>query len=271
MTLLSALVGCSMNSTVLTTREPRLLWYETTAPKPRGVIMLVGGLNNRPEIMAPLAEELQLRGFHAFTVSLTGHAQGEWLEDASAEKWLRDLDAAYDVARTRHPNTPFSTIGFSLGGTLTTAWLLNSPEIRASHSLLIAPAIWFPGHAAFLRLLAYTPFSLPSFMPQKIRVHRLTPLSAYRALFTLSDRIKTATLSEGMRHTPTLVIMAKGDELVSYSATQQWIQSINSPAWRFEPADVDKLDYQHLLLWPRPLTPKWAALTKRIERFLSDS
>lgn len=197
----------------------------------RGVVIFVAGLNNRPEVLDPIARALAEKGFEALIVSLHGHAHADWPAVDYLEHWRSDLDAAHRYATTTYRDTPQLAVGFSLGGTLLLDYVARTPDHHTVGLALIAPAITLTNRTAALRpLLALrgTGLTVPSFAPEETRAHSSTSLRAYRGMFTAADVVRR----RGAPHKgPSTVVFAhRNDELVHFEDLHRWLRG--SPTFR---------------------------------------
>ena len=220
-----------------------------TAPL-RGVVIVVAGLNNRPDVLDPLATELAAHGFVSLVVTLQGHdlCEQEWPAVDYLPLWQANLDTAIASAGSTYPTLPKFGLGFSLGGTL----LLDAID-RHQHSpfagvALLAPAVTLTTRAGLLRpLLPLAPLGieLPSRTPPRFRGHDSTSLRAYRALCAASKLVRTRGVS--VVKVPTAVFAATKDELVDFENLRSWCES---ESVRFEALSLSEPPahgYYHLL------------------------
>lgn len=217
------------------TEPPRII--STEPPSPKGTIILVHGLNQRPSTLDSLAEALFSQGHSVYRLALTGHErEGDELFSESA--WERDIIDAYTRVHTRHPATPITLLGYSLGGLLITRVLDTHPEIRPARVVLLAPALSLrplpqAGYALFL--LPPLSWSVPNIAPPRYRRFAYTPLFWYRNTFKLYAATRELENSARLRQIPTLVIANPRDELVSLSGIQGWLESNQlAESWKVE-------------------------------------
>ncbi|MFN8389664.1 MAG: alpha/beta fold hydrolase [Bdellovibrionota bacterium] len=258
-------------------------WHESKGGAHRGTVLLVHGLNNRPEVMQPLAERLADEGYDACVVTLTGHeSSGAWPDVDYEAAWLGDFSRAVESAKARFPDQPLFGIGYSLGATVITRSLADHPELQLSGLVLISPAWPLTLRSRLIR--AFVPFdvlgmSLPSFAPPAYRAHNRTSLRAYRGLFRLADSVNEGMegdASRRLRATKTLCAISPDDRLVSYSGMEDWLAKHKLPDWTLEalhPAPQDSSLPAHLVLDEESLGhEEWEHFTRLIfELFARDT
>lgn len=159
--LISGCVRPSTPSPPDSRENPR--WSFSTEAHPKGVFLVVHGLNLKPSALDPLCGFLASQGFHSYRITLRGHnePQGESFEVA---EWQRDVTAATATIRSRFPQLPLYALGYSIGGLLlTNAFDTNTSLPPPRGMVLLAPAISlraFVDIATALRvpLLSHGPF-----------------------------------------------------------------------------------------------------------------
>jgi alpha-beta hydrolase superfamily lysophospholipase len=149
--------------------HPQLL--NTTASTPRGIFIVVHGLNQRPSSMEPLCEYLRSQGFNTYRVVLRGH---DSLSDTlfSEDAWVNDIQTAYDLVHRQHPKLPVHILAFSLGGLATARALDISEHMRPKSMIFIAPALSLraPAQSAYLlQILPPLTISVPNIAPPYYR------------------------------------------------------------------------------------------------------
>lgn len=240
-------------------------WYRTSAP-PRGVVLALHGLNNRPEVMEPLIGELTLSGFHVLLVppaSAGGHL---------AARWLEQIETAYCRAAQAYPGAELSALGYSTGGALIAAFMAAHPQHRLVRVVLLAPALSLTRKSIMIRLLTplrFVGLALPSLAPKEYRAAAFTPLSAYHALFELSDGLQKTADTTGLNRAQGLVILNPEDELVDYRGVRRWLEA-HAPAWRVTALHSQgRAHWAHLIITPAALGESaWHGMADGIAAFL---
>lgn len=197
------------------------LWVrpERQLPPRAAPVLLVGGLNNSPESLLPLAGELAATGY---SVRLVPLPLSQPSADGFIEQWRTSLEEGYSEAFAVHSAPPHA-IGYSLGATMIMDSL--SQEGRSYRSLtLLAPALivrrslWA---LRCLRPLAVLGFHLPSVNLPRVRERRYTPLRAYAALFDLLATLSPDTVRTRCGDLQPLWILSTRDELIASHKTAQ--------------------------------------------------
>ena len=234
---------------------------------PRGVALVIHGLNLRPERMLPLADELRGWGIAVVLCSLRGHGENYApLADSTPEVarlatfrqvsytgWRAEVMAAYKAAAAlAHPTAaPLFLVAFSLGALLGCELVATTPMVRFDRMVLLAPALALRPHSYLPVVLARWPaLTLRSFAPRAYRGNPATPIAAYSALRTSLRSLHRH--ADANLNIPTLVLIDPQDELVSLGAIRRWVQRLHLSQWRFSLVDKEAhradLRFHHLLL-----------------------
>ena len=251
-------------------------WFVARVRPAKGVVVVVHGLNNKPEIMDPLIEALNTRGLHARRVALAGHGSAMGNHSGNLDQlWLQDISSAYHECAERYPDLPVFLLGYSLGA-LTAVRFLDENPGAFERMVLYAPAIrlrWRTRLLRPLRPLARFRLSLPSLAPKEQRVRDWTPLAAYAAMFRLSDAVQKIDHRARIGATPTRVLLSRRDELVSYRGLERWIEENELHRWQLFAADVPtQAKNKHLLVVPSAVgTDAWKQVTDQLELFSASS
>ena len=239
-------------------------------------VVLVHGLNNRPETIDPIAYKLQQEGFASIRCNLRGHYEpkkSKYL--ASADGWLEDLNLTCQEAKAKNGDGPIFAIGFSLGGTVILNHLLDNPGFQFERLVLLAPAIKLTptcqaGPVA--RLIGHLPFSIPSIAPPTHRAFTFTPLRAYKGLFDLISRLHRPEALERFRELEVLLLIDRKDELVSARQTAKWIEHSKLDSWTIKylnPAYGISRHRHHLIVDEQCLdSNSWKVLTESVKGHL---
>ncbi len=227
------------------------------ATPPRGVALVLHGLNVRPARMIPLATCLAAAGVECLCLSLRGHGdnflrpptqtrrQNQQKQDDAAARlesfrrvsfvlWRDEVGAAYAIARARSDQlgAPLLLAGFSLGAALGCTLALTQPGVHFERMILLAPALALRRKSRVPLLFARWPRAvIPSLAPAQYRANRGTPIAAYRAL---DDALTRFARGDRRRlDTPTLLLADPQDELVSYAGLQRLASQ--QPQWTLRP------------------------------------
>lgn len=253
--------------------EGTVEWTEMSPS--RGVVVLVHGLNNSPGVMRELGALMRAHGMTTGIVTLPGHA-GDMRPLPDGGVWVEAVRRALGAAAARYPGQPIIGLGFSLGATTLVAALENLQSPRPDKLILIAPAITLKGYTAAIRLIAglgLLGLEVPSFVPAAYQASQTTPLSYYRHLFALVDRLLTRPPIATWREIPTLVVSAAEDEFVSYRRWNRYVREWGGVRWRHVvlPASRSGLP-QHLLVDATSFGPEnWSQFGEVVAEFLTGS
>lgn len=252
-------------------------WTFSTASAPKGVFLVVHGLNLRPSALDPLCGFLAAQGYHSYRMTLRGHNEPT-KEAFEAGEWQRDVVAAYTAARSRFPNLPTYVLGYSIGGLLLTNMIDVNPSLPVPQGMiLLAPAISLRTIIDVSTALQIPPpltWSIPNLAPRPYRRYELTPLFWYSnalALYSTMDSIQNAAHLKRIR---TLVVLNPNDELVSESGTERWIEEHNlAPEWQIEtirPDTSERFLKEHIIIdGPSLGEREWKRLKALIRDFLA--
>jgi esterase/lipase len=223
-------------------------WHAAADCAPRGVALVVHGLNLKPREMGPLVRRLTAAQIDVIQPSLCGHGVNfRPLPDCSArrarlrtfttvthESWLHEIYASYLIARqhSERLDVPLFFVGFSLGGLLLCNLLIAHPDAAAHRMVLLSPALRVHPTSQLIRLTFATPsLYIPSLAPARYQANWVMTAAGYRATFDgiayLERHGRRAQLN-----LPTLVLMNKWDELVSYRGIQRLIAEKGLDQWR---------------------------------------
>ncbi len=209
-------------------------WFESSADKTAGVILLLHGLNNRPELMHPIAKAFNKIGFDVLVPALKGHIDDfATFKKVRGEDWLAGVFTAYNKThqRAQLKQCPIYYVGFSLGG-LIGVTLKAQGKLPEIHKMwLLAPALEITLFASLLKplLKLKLDFSIPSKAPGFYRAHQRMPVQAYRALFEVKEVLHQ---QKSIVNIPTLLHIDAKDELVSYNKLKKLIEREELSNWQ---------------------------------------
>lgn len=247
-------------------------WEEVS--NPRGVAILVHGLNNAPFVMRPIGAVLRSLGFTTGIVTLGGHGDVGNQEPVGVDDWVGSVREATQEAAARYPESPLLGVGFSLGGAVCLRALdLGAADFR--RMILIAPAIGLKGYTSFVRLVTWLRVfgvAVPSFIPPEYRSSSTTPLKHYAILFDLVDRIRTARLNQKTTATPGLIVLRETDEFVSLTRTERFRRESGFEQWRILTLGSGGTELpEHLLVDERSFgAESWRRFVDETSIFLRD-
>ncbi len=256
--------------------DERINWL-ATKNKPLGVVILIHGLNNDPNLFLQLANVLAENSYHVALLSLSGHRQDEdFQRSGSKANWLNDVEGACRLAGSKYPELPLYNVSFSLGSTLAThaADKPNAP-CQFHKMVFFAPAFVLSGKIQLIRLLLplkYFGLSIPSKNPKPYRAHDSTPLTAYSALFSLANSVRKISADSPLHKIDTLILLSQEDELISWDKLTQWLKRNSLNRWKLEsvkPKASFEGSYEHLIVDEASLgSEEWKRVSEKILDFL---
>ena len=257
--------------------------------EPRGVALVIHGLNLKPERMGPLADELRRWGIAVVLCALRGHGENytplagcapdiarlTTFRQVSYTGWRTEVMAAYAAATALAQPTaaPIFLVAFSLGALLGCELLVTTPMVHFDRMVLLAPALALRPHSHLPALLGRWPtLALRSFAPRAYRSNPATPIAAYRALHTALQSLQRH--GDGKLNVPTLVLIDPQDELVSLRGLRRWVQRLYLSQWHFylvkKEAQRADLRFHHLMIDADCVGPTpWQTMLAQIAAHLS--
>ena len=223
-------------------------FYTPSRGAPKGIAVVLHGLNLRPAKMASIIKILTEAKIDALRVSLFGHGQNcphtgttgrkeariEALKTVSYRLWREETYQAYCLARRRSDQfkVPLFLVGFSLGGLLGTDLSVSRTDVRFDRMVLFAPALDLKGILYSAKLLSLFPrLVIPSRASNSYRENSGLPMAAYNALFEALRHFKKN--ASGKLNVPTILFIDKQDELISYRGLKQFVKRHRLNDWSF--------------------------------------
>lgn len=254
-------------------------WQGSTASPQRGVVLVAHGLNLRPSAMDYLCTTLNTRGFDTYRISLTGHHtphEGTF----PASQWAQDFAEGYRAIHASNPKMPIYIVAFSAGALLATHFIDSNPNLNPSprRMVFLAPALslrFLPRSAYILKWFGPLNLRIPNRAPSDYRRFRLTPLFWYENLIDVYEETRTLAQSEKLRPIPTLLLMSREDEIISFSGLESWIEDNQLDTWKLkelQPRPIGSGLYEHLVIDERSLgIDQWREMVRTITAFLADT
>ena len=252
-------------------------WFLANQHPPKGVFLVVHGLNLRPSAMDPLSETLAANGYHVHRITLHGH-NGRTAQLFDETVWLNEVTRTYEEIRTRFPELPTYVMGYSLGG-LTVVRMLESipPTEYPQGMVLLAPAISLRGALDVLTALHLPPpitWAFPNLAPQEYRRYDYTPLFWYSNTLALYRGIDEGREATRLAAIPTLVVLNEEDEIVSPEGMAQLLERKKlGPSWRIKMVHPKNSQFprkEHLIIDEASLgQTEWLRLRLLIRDFLT--
>lgn len=248
--------------------------FDTKGVRPRGAVLVVHGLNTKPDVMDGFVQVMVASGYHCQRVSLYGEVPTRRARsDAILAGWTQALSSAYDGVRIRWPGAPVHALSYSIGALLTLHLLNVSPYVTFQSMFLLAPPVALTRTANLVRSL--TPLArlgavLPSAAPRHVRARWGTPIAEYAAMLSLVERLHTIEERQKLSQIATSVVLDRRDELVSCAGVRAWIRRNGLHAWRLrELRDRDSRRHipKHLIVTRSAIGPRaWDHLTDDVVR-----
>jgi len=97
---------------------------------PRGVIIIVHGLNSHSGYYQWVAEQFTAQDYAVYAPDLEGHGQsdGERFYVQTIYDYVDDVDKMVDIAKAAHPGLPAFVLGHSAGGVVSCLYALDHQE-----------------------------------------------------------------------------------------------------------------------------------------------
>lgn len=244
------------------------------------------GLNTNPRRMDSLAHLTESLGYRTSVGILSGHEVNKpsssdqtstsSSNSTTAEKWQNEFRSQWSAA-VQPCLEKFSErvlIAYSLGALTGLSVFDGGANLPLpTRMILIAPALLLRKKTVFVRALSWLPFgSLPSMNHPDYRARPWTPLSDYRALFSLRDSWE-ADAWKVTGTTSTLVILSPEDELVDSQGLADQVAQKSMNRWTilWLSNSFSKLipHYHHLMIDEKSFGQQsWDTFTEQASRFL---
>lgn len=263
-------------------RVIRTHWRFSTAAVSKGAALLIHGLNLKPGAMAAISRRLSAAGIDVLQVTLSGHdtkslSDMERIEEfrrASYTLWRSEVAAAY-VELADYANDhqlPKYLVAYSIGALLGADLLIDAePAVAYDKMVLLSPALSLRATSQLLRPFSLFPdLIMPSFSPSVYHANWGTPMAAYNALYDGLHHFEKGASNQ--LNIPSLIVIDKGDELVSAHGIEGFIESHQLTQWQFSTVrkGSDAMTwYHHLLIDELTLgRAAWNDMMQQIEDFL---
>jgi esterase/lipase len=234
--------------------------------KPKGLALVIHGLNLRPRKMSSIIGALTDAGVDALNLSLRGHgenyapcrgmdgarARAESLKEAAYELWSNEAREAYRAIETKNARlgVPTFLVGFSLGALLGVDLWASNIDVHFDRALLFAPALDLRAPYRLVRILYPWPgLVIPSFSRKEYLANSGVPIVAYKALLKTIRHFQDHV---GPRiDLPTLIFIDKGDEFISYKKVKGFIAENRLHNWEIcfvQKKDDAELNLRHMII-----------------------
>jgi esterase/lipase len=260
-------------------------YWETTVANPRGVVIVVHGLNIKPSKMgAPAAEGTLVKllldsGCHVYRVTLKGHnGPLEDMQSITWSDWIHDAYSQYCQAKTMAGNErlPLYLLGFSLGA-LVYEVLMNEETavpVQFEKVILFSPAVAIKPVAKTvlrLQLFANDRSIIRSFGPKEYRAQTGASIAAYKTVFGMEESLCASSFKNC--NVNTIIFIDKDDEMVSIRILRERINQYGLGNWRIyevtNDGAVTRPRYHHLLIDNKCVSAStWQYISGTIVNFL---
>lgn len=268
-----------MNTNKETLKTPTISIEYPTNGENKAVVLLLHGLNLKPERMNDWATIFRSQGAYVTRFTLYGH-QGslEGMKDIDANMWRKQFKDALIEAQSLafSEGLPLYFVGFSLGALIALEWLSHQEgmEQPIKKMVLIAPAIatsWYSKTAVSLLSFFGKNLKLPSRNPVEYRANNGSSLGAYQALFEIKDSLEKNAFKNS--NVPTLVLIDKHDELVPSKAIKNIINERKLGQWTLDIVDnkfaKKNYGFRHLMVDEQSMGKVlWSSITEKVKEHL---
>ncbi|GMO42837.1 MAG: hypothetical protein Ta2F_18620 [Termitinemataceae bacterium] len=260
-------------------------YWKTNNNNPKGLVVVVHGLNVKPSKMgAPETEGTLIKflldaGYNVYRVTLTGHSGPiENMQNVTEADWLSDAYIQYCEARiaAERDNVPLYLLGFSLGA-LVFEYLMNentATPVQFKKVILFSPAVAIKTRAkAVLMLQPFTSDSsiINSVSPEEYRAQRGASIGAYKIVFNMEEKLCNRSFLKN--NVDTIIFIDKNDEMISIGTLRSRISQYKLTGWNVLEISNNSArinpQYHHLLIDNKCVSPStWQYITHSIIDFL---
>jgi pimeloyl-ACP methyl ester carboxylesterase len=240
----------------------------STAVIPRAKVVWIHGLNNSPQTLVPLAEQLAAEGVESHIVALSGHRPDSKPKKSDFDQWMKEIAHAHSSARNGNLRIPVITAGYSMGGALAVAFSRRDQRGKATRGhpgldsdglMLLAPAIQLPAWYSLsypFQMFEFLGLPFPSFVPASARAHRFTSLTTYKQLGKARAEVLDV---EGMNSelvAPMALIYHPEDSLVPSEKLSSWLDKSWKGSYETYQVACEQCYARHLFLRPEDMEAK---------------
>lgn len=236
-------------------------------------LLCLHGLNQRPQALVPLLQDLNKIGFRPYLMHLPGHDGKESYKDLSMQKYKESYLQVYNYL-TEISGEPPLFIGYSFGGLIGTSFFELCPYDRM---VLLAPALQLRSYTLLLQpilpfLSRVSSVSFGDYRYEKrYRYHsKGVPREVYQCFFKIYRHLLFSDKS-CLTHSDARVFSHPYDELISYPRLKRWIR--NNTDWSFSSIDNSGAEFKmfnHLCFDRTTLGDhSYEALIDEISQYLS--
>jgi len=238
--------------------NPAIRWfYAPAAAAPRGVALVIHGLNLRPDKMQSVIAHLTASGIDVCRLSLRGHgdnydhlpgvdgarARMQSFRQVSYGLWINEVYLGWLQVqkRARRADAPRFLVGYSLGALLGLDLFASRSDVHFERMVLLAPAVKLYSLFYLERFLSPFPgLIIPSLLAPRDYLSNPTgtPVAAFNALF---DALAHFEKHVSPRiNAPTLVFIDPGDEFIPLWGLKNLIRDQHLDRWKLYIVKKDK-------------------------------
>jgi len=225
--------------------------------------------------MLSLVDWFNNHGCDAYLVKLAGHYEDS-IDSAhiTGHDWQQDIMNGYTVAKQAAAlhRIPLLFLGYSLGGLLGVDMILSAGNgIGIEKQILLAPATAIRSSAYLLKVFFFgKKLYLPSFTPAKYKANDKLSVNAYKIMFSI---VRSVSQSTRRIKIPTLVVIDKKDELISYKKLRRFLHRFVNAHYELLQLDSDMSQryggYHHLIINQETMgVANWKMFTEKMTSFL---
>jgi esterase/lipase len=234
--------------------------------EPKGLALVIHGLNLRPSKMSSIINGLTDAGVEALNLSLPGHgenyaprpdmgnarARAESLKEAAYELWSNEVQEAYRAMETKNARlgVPTFLVGFSLGALLGVDLWASNADIHFDRALLFAPALDLRAPYRLVRILYPLPgLLIPSLSRKEYLANSGVPIVAYKALLETIRHFRDHVGPQVDR--PTLIFIDRSDEFIPFKKVKGIVAENGLKKWEiyFVKKDHDaEVNLKHMII-----------------------
>jgi esterase/lipase len=213
-------------------------------------VILIPGLNLRPDALNEIANQFISQGLQARIVSLhkpmlSEHFSGQQM----ADMWANQVRDEYQALRDQLPDKPMLLFGYSLGTLLALNLVLEQPEDKKTLFLLAPPLELRMLPNFLLKLTRLLPASvlIASAAPERYRIQPWTLAAEYQALNSVRNQLDKKLQLLSQERLSGVVLLSSQDEFVSDSGVSEILQRY-TPKLEQRILSLQGGSYGHLML-----------------------
>ena len=273
----STLLSSLNSSTEFSYKKEELTTVKRPQSPPKGIVLVLHGLNLKPSKMDSIGQFLLQRNFLVIRGSLKGH-RGSLKEQKQIHEseWLKDIERLKCLVENyaNEWKVPKYFLGYSLGALATLSHTSKAQNQIFDKQFLIAPAThthWYSKIPGNLRIVPGQ-WSLPSKNLEEYRSLESTSFSAYFSMSKLRDLFKK---EKSIHNIPTIIFMDPKDELVSLNRILKFKRKNNLQNWQIiQTTNANHLlkeSFHHLIIDERSLgKAHWKGLLELLEKHFAE-